>query len=292
MNNFNSYIRFLSIQNPYSNTLGLVRSLLALSTLLTLIFNDSTLIFSSPTSTYLCTSGIKEISIYCIFDGVSFSFARIASILILILVIIGIYPRITGILHWWVSFSFFISTPYVDGGDQIVSILTFMLIPITILDNRKSHWTRKSSNSLKNLTTNFILKIIRIQICIVYLHAAIEKLKINEWIDGTVIYYWFTHNTFGVNLSLRPTIMPIIENNWIVFSIAWFTLILELSLFAGICAPQKIRSILFPIGITFHSLIFVVHGLGSFGIAMIAALLLYLYPIHKDFRAETVTKKC
>ncbi len=117
MNNWNSYIRLLTIQNPYSSTLGLVRSLLALSTLLTLLFNDSGSIFSSPLSTQICTSGIKELSLYCLFSGGDLYIARIVSILILVLVIVGIYPRVTGVLHWWVSLSFFISTPYVDGGD-------------------------------------------------------------------------------------------------------------------------------------------------------------------------------
>lgn len=282
MNNLSSYIRLLTIQNPHSSTLGLVRSLLALSTLLTLLFNDSESIFSSPLSTPICTSGIKQISLYCLFSEADLYIARIVSIIILVLVIVGIYPRTTGILHWWVSLSFFISTPYVDGGDQVVSILTFMLIPVTLLDNRKSHWKKQFSSRLKNLTSNVTIRIIRIQVSIIYLHAAIAKLKVNEWIDGTVIYYWFTHNTFGLNLDLRFLIIPIIENGTIIFFITWFTLILELSLFAGIFSTQRIRLILLPIGITFHILIFLIHGLGSFGLAMIAALLLYLYPMHKN----------
>lgn len=283
VNRLDSYIRLLTSRNPYSNKLGLVRSLLALSTLLTLLFNDSNSIFSFPNSTQICASGVKELSIYCLYSNIDFSILRLASIIVLIFVFFGVYPRVTGVLHWWISFSFFVSTPYVDGGDQVVSILTFLLIPVTLLDGRKLHWKKGLSNSFKNLIANFIIRVIRIQVSIIYLHAAVAKFNVPEWVDGTVIYYWFTHNTFGVNLALRPLILSLIESNWFVLLITWFTLILELSLFAAIFAPQRIRSVLLPIGIIFHVLIFVIHGLGTFAFAMIAALLLYLSPMHKDF---------
>lgn len=286
MNKLNPYIRLLSIHNPYSYKLAIVRTLLALSTLLTLIFNSSDSIFSVSDVTQICTSGIKELSIYCLFSNIDFAIPRVASIIILIVVIIGVYPRVTGVLHWWVSFSFFVSTPYVDGGDQVASILTFFLIPVTLLDSRKSHWKKGVSSPLKNLAANFIIRVIRIQVCIIYLHAAAAKFNVPEWIDGTVVYYWFTHNTFGVNLTLQPIILPIIENNFLVFSITWATLILESSLFAGIFASQRIRLVLLQAGIIFHFLIFIIHGLGSFGLAITAALILYLSPIHKEFNLK------
>jgi len=65
------------------------------------------------------------------------------AILVLLFVIIGYFQKIACLLHWWVSFSFLYSATIIDGGDQIASILTFLLIPICFLDNRKNHWNLK-----------------------------------------------------------------------------------------------------------------------------------------------------
>ena len=131
-------------------------------------------------------------------------------------------------------------------------------------------------NSISKLIANFSFIVIRIQISVVYLHAAVSKLSIQEWLNGTVIYYWFTHNNFGVNDAILPAILPLLENNWSVFLITWAVLVLELMLFAAILAPIKIKRVLLPLGVTFHFFTFIIHGLGTFFLAMTAALILYL----------------
>jgi len=283
----NSYIKKLSESNPFTNTIGLARSLLALSLFMTLAFNDVDLLFSNPNQDQFCLSVIQKFSIYCLFGQENFLYAKMISISILVISIVGIYPRYTGIFHWWVSISFFISSPYVDGGDQITSILTFLLIPITLLDSRKWHWKNsvKITSITKNLIANISHKVIRVQVCIVYLHAVIAKLELQEWIDGTIIYYWFTHITFGLNSFLRPIILPIVTNNILVFSTTWTVLTLELILFTCIFSNQNLRYLMLFLGLFFHFLIFIVHGLGTFGLSMSAALILYLYPIDKNIFA-------
>lgn len=47
--------------------------------------------------------------------------------------------------------------------------------------------------------------------------------------------------------------------------------------------PKKAWGFLLPLGIAFHVGIAVVHGLVSFGFAMIAALVLYLRPTDEPF---------
>ena len=285
---FNRIIIEFKSQNPYTNVVGLARTLLALSLLTTLVFNDTSLIFSAPGQPLLNEEmGVWKFSIYHFFGSKYFFVAKTISIIILLGVIAGIYPRLTGILHWWVSISFFLSSPYVDGGDQIGSILTFLLIPLTLLDNRKNHWGKSVyQNNISKIIGNINHKVIRLQVCIVYLHAAFAKLELTEWVNGTVIYYWFTHNTFGLNPYLEPVIIPLIANNYVVFFITWSVLILEIALFACIFSDRKWRIPMLYLGLIFHFLIFLVHGLGSFALAMAAALILYLYPIEKESQLE------
>jgi len=51
---------------------------------------------------------------------------------------------ITGALHWYVAYSFINSATVIDGGDHIASILAFLLLPVTLTDTRKWHWSMKS----------------------------------------------------------------------------------------------------------------------------------------------------
>ncbi|MFH6682314.1 hypothetical protein RI119_04800 [Bacillus amyloliquefaciens] len=62
-------------------------------------------------------------------------------ICILILVVIGWRPRLTGFFHWWISYSFQNSAVTLDGGDQVAAVFTLLLLPLTLTDPRKWHWS-------------------------------------------------------------------------------------------------------------------------------------------------------
>lgn len=126
----------------WTNYLGLSRSLLALGMLLTLFFNSNDILFSHGINNdyFLKCNFINSLSIYCLIKHTLL--AKYISILILFSVSIGIYPRLTCIFHWWITYSFATSAYIIDGGDQIASILTFLLIPICLLDRRKWHWSK------------------------------------------------------------------------------------------------------------------------------------------------------
>ncbi len=281
----NSYIHFLSFHSPFTNTYGVARSLLALSLLSTLLANDTAFIFSNTTGEPLCFGGLQSLSIYCLLGKEHILLAKWLSVFVLILVVWGIYPRITGIFHWWVSFSFFVSCPYIDGGDQVCSILSLLLLPVTLLDNRKSHWISTTKNKpWQCLVANITLRVIRIQVAIIYFHATVAKLGVKEWVDSTVIYYWFTHNNFGLNEFISPFIIPLFSNNIIVTSVTWSVLLVELCLFGALFGNAKFRKLMLIVGFAFHGMIFFIHGLGSFALAMFGALILYLYPVHQPMR--------
>jgi antimicrobial peptide system SdpB family protein len=260
--------------------LGFARASLALGLLLTLLFNSNETLFSYGIENEIVPefNRYKFINIYNIIKD--FTIAKYISIFILILVIAGIYPRYTCVLHWWVSFSFFNTSFAVDGGDQINNILTLLLIPICLTDNRKSHWYK--NNSLKtsyfnNIIAYFTFVIIEIQIAFLYFHASVGKFKVPEWINGTAIYYWFTNQTFGMNEMFYPLIMPLLENPITLTYLTWSVMLLELFLFSCIFIRDKrIRKFAWYLGILFHLGIIFIHGLVSFFFSMFGALTLYL----------------
>ena len=120
----------ISSKNYITNVYGVSRSLFALGTFITLIFNSNESLFAiNQYKLKENLSLINEINLFHLFDYEGLYISKIISLVILLLVIFGIYPRYTGILHWWVSVSFFNAGTIVEGGDQITANVLFFLIP-------------------------------------------------------------------------------------------------------------------------------------------------------------------
>jgi|JI10StandDraft_1071094.scaffolds.fasta_scaffold01687_9 antimicrobial peptide system SdpB family protein len=280
---------YLSTHTVWNNTYGFARSTIAFGSLITLIFNHSSILFRPHIGLLEVPScsDINSFSLYCLFSN-NLELARFISIGCLVLVVIGWRPRVTGILHWYVTFSLSATATVLDGGDHIATILTFLLLPICLTDKRIWHWSQSQTepNNLIFLISGTVAvsasMIIRLQMCLVYLHAASAKLSVAEWQDGTATYYWFTHPTFGISNSLLPFFLPLLQNGVIITTITWGTIILELLLFTGILATRGARKKMFYLGIAFHFSIILVHGLFSFFFSMLGGLILYLLPLNEQ----------
>ncbi|MEQ9426442.1 MAG: HTTM domain-containing protein [Cyclobacteriaceae bacterium] len=267
--------------NPHNKIFGLSRSFLAMGTLLTLTFNDIQPLFSKFNHGNIETSfGLVNVSLFSFFDNLIIPYSL--SILVLVTVIIGYRPRITGILHWYISFSYMMSSAVIDGGDHLTAILTGLFIPVCVLDNRKWHWINTEHKQKKvthNLVSNSALFMIKLQMCIMYFHAFTSKLSISEWVNGTVLYYWLEHPLFGLSNWMAPFIMPISINPFGVVLMTWGALLIEIMLFVALFASASWRPILLVTAILFHSLIIVFFGLLSFFLAVLGGLVIYLGPI-------------
>lgn len=271
----------------WTNFLGLGRSSLALGLLLTLLFNSHETLFSFGLQNEMnpTFNQFNFLSIYNIIGD--FYIAKLISIFVLIIVITGIYPRFTCILHWWVTYSFFITSFAVDGGDQINNILTFLLIPICITDNRKNHWKNEKlkNGEISKIIAFYGYLLIEIQVAFLYFQAVVGKFGVNEWLNGTAVYYWFTNVNFGMNSTLYPFIIPILKNPFGVLLITWSVLLLEFFLFTSVFIKnQKIKKLAWVTGILFHLGIIIIHGLVSFFFSMLGALTLYLMAKNKNFK--------
>ncbi|WP_291152584.1 sporulation-delaying protein SdpB family protein [Flavobacterium sp. UBA7680] len=269
--------------NPWTNVYGMSRTFLALSLLITLTFTNHEYLFPRNNNIFLRQPmfDFEKISIFFLLSE-NIHLACLISIIILLITITGYLPQITGILHWYIAYSYMTSSIIIEGGDQIASILTLLLIPITLTDNRINHWNKpKTSNRPK--TKMFIWSIyfiIALQVSIIYFHAAVAKLYSKEWLNGTATFYWFTHNTFGVSDSLKNLIKPLLAKSLIVISITWGTMLFEIILFSWLFMKRNLWNwkLIFLFGALFHISIAFIHGLISFMFTMIGALILYLVP--------------
>ncbi|UGU15383.1 hypothetical protein LS482_17080 [Sinomicrobium kalidii] len=262
---------------------SLARTCLAIGILITLLFDSPFMLFPEDFFRgFDKTLFVNQINFFYLFEYENLLWAKWIAILILLTVIFGIFPRITALLHWWIAFSYNTGTIVVDGGDQITSILTLMIIPIALFDNRRSHWNdlkdENSANFIGKMVSISTLVLCQIQMSIIYFFAGVEKMKVQEWIDGSAVYYWFNHNIFGANSLLRYLFEDFFKNQFFVISITWGVMLLEILLFAACFMNRKNKYIFFIIGISFHFVILLTHGLISFFFAMAGGLILYLLP--------------
>ena len=243
--------------SPWGLSYSILRALISLSLLLTLLANTPMELFK-PTGYYTYETGTIEnplhsINLFFIFDDLEISI--LIAKLVLVAVVIGIFPAITGILHWWVAFSFSQACFLPDGGDQIASVLTFLLLPMTLLDSRKNHWFATGNfmaSSLKYFTGNVFSWVIRLQIAIIYFHAGAAKINVEEWANGTAMYYWMNSPVFGSPHWLSWFYDGIFESAYLLSLLTWSVIVFELSLASAIfLTNKKARKYLFCAAIFF-----------------------------------------
>lgn len=275
---------------PWTNVYGVARTLLAISTASTLALNSTSTLFRPiagvPAPVPYCQVPAQQVGVFCLSHG-HVDLARWVCVALLLVVASGWRPRVTAPLHWWISASFQASASTLDGGDQAAAVLTLLLLPIALTDGRKWQWTSPREDAprseWRSLVALSALAVVRLQVAAIYFHAAVAKMKVTEWADGTALYYWFTHPTFGGNKAVMVLLRPIIESAFGVTTLTWSVIIFEFALTMGLFATRPVRRVLLPLGIAFHSAIILIHGLASFALTMFAALILYLRPTDEAF---------
>lgn len=273
----------MKIKNVFSNTYGLARSLLAVSTLITISFTNPHYYFNEVFFKVGQPQNTIIPNFFYLFGEAQLGLAIMVASFILFWVISGYLPQITGILHAWVVYSFFTGSIIIEGGDQLIQIIAILLVPITLFDKRINHWSKKEFLSYKRpkFISYFcysIIVIIQVQMAALYLFAGSEKLAVPEWSSGSAFYYWFNHVPFGATDMVKNLFSGIINNHFLSPLVTWGVILLEVMLFAALFMTAKKRKQLFFFGIFFHFMIVVVHGLASFFLAMAAGLILYLLP--------------
>jgi antimicrobial peptide system SdpB family protein len=282
-----SAARFVGTKSPWVGAYGIARSLLASATALTLLANPASTLFHPTGAAPVppVSDGIRAAGLFALAGPTHLDAARIAAAFLLIVVATGYRPRWTGPLHAWVAWSFAVATTVVDGGDQVSSNLAILLVPATLLDRRRWQWDPLPARAAtdgeiaRRIVARTAIGLCQLQVAGVYFHAAVGKMAVEEWADGTALYYWFTHPVFGAPGWLQPVVRAVVLAPLGVALLTWGVILLELMLAGALFMRARPRRVLLIAGVAMHLGIIVLHGLASFGTIMVASLLLYLHPV-------------
>ena len=195
-----------------------------------------------------------------------------------ILLGLGWLPRLQalGVLVWYASFNHRLLWLW-DGEDTLFRLLAFLFV----LSPLGYHWsidrwrrTRRGGPANDGPTPAWGLVLIRIQMTLIYVSAAWEKLNGSEWIDGTAIYYVSRlDDVFG----RFPMFDAPFEHLWSIRLMTWTILAVEVALPFGLWIKESRRwavlvAILLHLSIDYLMVLFLFQWL------MIVGLLAFVEP--------------
>lgn len=283
---------------PWTNVYGLARTLVALGTAGTLAASSAEALFR-PVATVgdypLCDSTTSA-SLFCLAPDnyAHLTWLKWGCVAALLVVASGWRPRLTALPHAYINYSVFAGIAIVDGGDQIALILSILLTLPALGDRRRWHWQTDHDRTIDTTTSRALalvgisaLVVLRLQMVVVYLQAAVAKLPHQEWQNGTAMWYWGNNLEFGPAPWLDTFVAPVISTPLGVALMTWIPLVIEGSLVLCLLLPQRLRWWAMGAGIAFHLAIALTMGLWSFALAMSGGIVVLCLPLGSTIHAYT-----
>ncbi|GLZ79415.1 hypothetical protein Afil01_42220 [Actinorhabdospora filicis] len=260
--------------------IALARTGLATAGLALLVLNTDDVLFSptpkAPEGTFC--SGATTASLWCLSQasGLPPAVPRTIAVIVLALVVIGYRPRWTAIPHWYVAFSLATAISVPNGGESAAQVITLILIPICLSDDRAWQWTppsRPLRGHTRGLTYAAFLTL-RAQASVIYLTAAISKLTVADWRDGSAMAVIVHHPLLG----FPGTVTAWLESwSWWPFAatlMTWGTLVTEAGIALLLWGGRLARRLAFVLGAGLHLAITAFMGIAGFGLVMLSLLVL------------------
>lgn len=266
--------------DPSGPPLAMGRTILALATSSEIIFTSNGALFhgaATVTGGARC-DGAKAVALWCASDSMTggFTLARVVSITLLAIVISGFLPRWTCIPHWYVTFSLATNMTVPNGGDSIGEIVTLLLIPTCLGDDRSWQWRRRRTPVAACWRGGAFAAhlVLRLQVVIVYADAVVSKLTDPAWRHGIAFYFVVNDPQFGLPRTTASLLRPLIDSHWVIAGVTWSVIGIQAAIAAAVIGRRRARLLALALGICLHLAIIVLMGLPSFGLIMMATLTL------------------
>ncbi|MEU8819350.1 HTTM domain-containing protein [Actinoplanes sp. NPDC048796] len=271
------------------------RSVLAAAQICNLVFiTDDVAFTAAERPAGPCAS--NWLSIWCADMSVTggTGLARALSLITLAAVMLGFKARLTCIPHFVVTLSIALAFTVNTGGERVATIVTALLIPICLADDRSWAWAAaphpRPARREDGAAAAAILTI-RIQLAVVYIVASLTKVVTPGWGTGGWIQSVLLDPTFGMPSMILTPLLPLVENHLVMTFIEVGVVAAELIIAAGICGNRRMRLLALMLGLALHSSIGVLMGLPAFSLAMLGSLLVACAGSRQDTRSRVAASQ-
>ncbi len=273
--------RALDVHCGESQLMGVARSALAMGQMSVLAFTPAAQLFvpvGKPETILTCQDFLQALSAFCMFPSASRQVVAWGLMAILAIVVSGLYPRFTALLHVWVALSIHTSFSLPDGGETVLQVCTPLIAIAVANDRRRWHWSRQSCHVdvAKSSVFHGISwagqVALRLQVAYVYLNSAGSKLKVPQWQDGTAIYYVARMESFGVSGPTGEIFLWLTKQPTVSLALTWGVIAAETAIAVLLVCHRNQPMAAFVMSCMLHIGIIFLLGLVSFGIIMVGVV--------------------
>ncbi len=194
------------------------------------------------------------------------------------LLLIGWHPRLQAfcLFFWLVSFQHRAMLLF-DGEDQLFRLFAFFLIFIPTHRFRSVHsWlrARRGEPAPPRHGCAWAMRLVQIQMTLVYVGAAVAKARGDEWLDGTAMWYVTRlDDSFG----RFPMPSALLDSLPVLKAMTWGTLAFEIALPVFLWWPRTRRiallcAVAFHLALDYAMMMFLFHPLMLVGLLSFAAV--------------------
>lgn len=189
--------------------------------------------------------------------------------------LLGWRTRLAAWTNWLLTVWFFYRNPsFTNGGDEVFRLVSFHLalgytaVPVSgralSLDRRR--WARTTGAAAGEIVVPaWPIRMIQVQIGLVYLVAGFWKVVSEPWMDGSALVYALGNPTFSrLGAPDWPGVQPVFA--FLTLSVAWWELLFPLLVAGG----RRVRLGALAFGVLLHGSILMLMNIGVFPFIMLA----------------------
>ncbi len=212
-----------------------------------------------------------------------------------ILLILGLSNRFFMLLTWVIAQGFIQRNYSILFGADLIGNLILFYLSFTLCNEHLSVWSwlqkkasghmssrlqqRTSLSQFSRDLSSIAVRLMQVQMCVIYAYTGFEKLKGMSWWDGTALWTVLANPQFTNYDLLWLSHFPI------VFAIGTFITIIFEVYFPVMVYLKQTRFLWLGLGVFFHLMIGVLLGLMPFSLVMLSTYVLFF-----DFN-KTKTQK-
>ncbi|WP_374080392.1 HTTM domain-containing protein [Bdellovibrio bacteriovorus] len=218
----------------------------------------------------------RPLFLWCIWPDSLNLVMHVLLVVLLVLLTLGIGGRWLMWMAWVINMGFIQRNYSVNFGADIIATLFLFYMSFTQSCERLSVLNllrKKTAFQFSDTLSSVMIRMMQVQICVIYAYTGWEKLKGGSWWDGTALW------SVMANPQMTTMDFSFLRSvPWSIPVLAYTTIIFEVY-FPAMVAWPKTRNLWLLAGFFFHAGIGVFMGLGPFATTMVSTYFLFLNPL-------------